>query len=62
MGLNRLTANFAQARVDGAFKASDRETVEMAHFLMRRDGLFLGEQSVLQCSYAYSVTISLFCI
>ena len=29
VGLNRLTANFARARVDGAFKVSDLEAVEM---------------------------------
>jgi cysteine synthase A len=45
MGLNRLTANFSRARIDGAYKSLDRETVEMAHYLMREEGLFLGELS-----------------
>lgn len=35
IGLNRLTANFAAAGVDGAFKGSDREAVEMAAHLLR---------------------------
>lgn len=35
IGLNRLTANFAQAHIDGAFKGSDREAVEMAAHLLR---------------------------
>ena len=42
MGLNRLTANFSLARVDGAFKVSDMEAVEMAALLLRKEGLFLG--------------------
>ena len=29
VGCNRITANFARARVDGAFRCSDREAVEM---------------------------------
>lgn len=29
VGLNRLTANFDRAQIDGAFKCSDREAVEM---------------------------------
>jgi hypothetical protein len=34
----RLTANFAAARVDGAFRGSDREMAEMAAYLMRNEG------------------------
>ncbi len=29
MGINRMTRNFAQAKIDGAFKATDAEAVEM---------------------------------
>lgn len=29
VGLNRLTANFDRSQIDGAFKCSDREAVEM---------------------------------
>lgn len=46
IGLNRLTANFSEARVDGAFRGSDREAVEMAAYLLRNEGLFLGRQVV----------------
>jgi cysteine synthase A len=40
IGLNRLTANFGEAlgRVDGAFRGSDREAVEMAAHLLRCEG------------------------
>ena len=30
IGINRLTNNFRAARVDGAFKGTDKEAVEMA--------------------------------
>lgn len=49
IGLNRLTANFARARVDGAFQGSDREAVEMAAYLLRNDGLFVGSSSAMNC-------------
>ncbi len=49
IGIMRETANFRRARLDGAFQCSDREAVEMAHFLLRRDGLFVGSSSALNC-------------
>ncbi|KAI8463680.1 MAG: cysteine synthase [Monoraphidium minutum] len=51
VGLNRLTANFADAlpRVDGAFRGSDREAVEMAAHLLRADGLFVGSSAAMNC-------------
>lgn len=30
IGINRLTKNFAMAKLDGAFKGSDKEAVEMS--------------------------------
>jgi cysteine synthase A len=30
IGINRITQNFKQAKLDGAFRGSDREAVEMA--------------------------------
>jgi len=41
-GIMRLTANFLSAKIDGAFKGTDREAVEMAYFLLRNDGIFVG--------------------
>ncbi|HEU4535586.1 MAG TPA: pyridoxal-phosphate dependent enzyme, partial [Polyangiaceae bacterium] len=49
IGIMRETANFRRARLDGAFQGSDREAVEMAHFVLRRDGLFVGSSSALNC-------------
>jgi len=59
MGLNRLTANFGQARIDGAYKSSDRESVEMAHFLMREEGLFLGSSACVNCVGAVKAALDL---
>ncbi|WIA40306.1 hypothetical protein OEZ86_013677 [Tetradesmus obliquus] len=49
VGLNRLTANFAAAAVDDAVRVSDREAVEMAAYLLRNDGLFLGSSAAVNC-------------
>lgn len=49
IGLNRLTANFATALIDGAFRGTDQECVEMAAYLMRNDGLFLGSSAAMNC-------------
>lgn len=49
VGLNRLTANFAAAAVDDAVRVSDREAVEMAAYLLRNDGLFVGSSAAVNC-------------
>lgn len=49
IGLNRLTWNFDKALVDGAFKGSDREAVEMAAYLVRNDGIFVGSSAAMNC-------------
>lgn len=32
IGINRLTANFLQATLDGAFRGTDREAVDMSRY------------------------------
>jgi len=49
VGLNRLTRNFAAAKVDGAFKVTDAEAIEMSRYLVRAEGLFLGSSSAVNC-------------
>lgn len=49
VGINRLTANFSMAKVDGAFKISDKESVEMAQYLLRNEGLFVGSSAAVNC-------------
>jgi cysteine synthase A len=55
VGINRLTANFAKAKVDGAFKATDKESVEMAQYLMRNEGLFVGSSAAVNCVGAVKI-------
>ncbi|KAF7831277.1 cysteine synthase 2 [Senna tora] len=49
IGINRITKNFMMAKLDGAFQGSDMEAVEMARFLLKNDGLFLGSSSAMNC-------------
>ncbi|CAI5505017.1 unnamed protein product [Closterium sp. Naga37s-1] len=55
IGINRLTANFNAARIDGAFRGTDREAVEMARYLLRSDGLFIKSSSAMNCVGALRV-------
>jgi len=59
IGINRLTANFNLACIDGAFKGTDREAVEMAAYLLRNDGLFLGSSAAMNCVGAVKVARAL---
>jgi len=34
IGINRITANFKQAQLDGAFRGTDKEAVEMARLAL----------------------------
>jgi len=47
IGIKRLTANFKGAPVDDAVRVDDRAMVEMAHWLLRESGLFLGGSAAL---------------
>ena len=49
VGINRVTKNFEKASVDDAFKVSDRESVEMAAYLLRNEGLFVGSSAAVNC-------------
>jgi cysteine synthase A len=49
IGIRRITANFAQAKLDGALRASDADAIEMVHWLLRREGLFVGGSAGLNC-------------
>jgi cysteine synthase len=47
IGLDRLTANFESGKryIDHAVQVSDQEAVDMAHFLLVTEGLFVGSSS-----------------
>lgn len=49
VGINRITTNFEKAVIDDAFKVSDEESVEMAAYLLRNEGLFVGSSSAVNC-------------
>ncbi|CAM9535731.1 unnamed protein product, partial [Heterosigma akashiwo] len=49
VGLDRLTQNFLKAAIDDAYKIPDQTTVQMAHYLLRKEGLFVGASSALNC-------------
>jgi cysteine synthase A len=47
IGIMRLTNNFKQGRIDDAIQVVDRNVVEMAHWLLQNEGLFVGSSSAL---------------
>jgi cysteine synthase A len=47
VGCDRVTANFASALVDGAFRVLDDESVAMARLLLEKEGLFVGGSSAM---------------
>ena len=59
IGIKRLTANFAGAPVDDAVRVDDRTMVEMAHWLVREEGLFVGGSAALNVAGAarYAATL-----
>ncbi|KAG8095982.1 hypothetical protein GUJ93_ZPchr0013g35008 [Zizania palustris] len=55
IGINRVTRNFMMAELDGAYRGTDREAVEMSRFLLKNDGLFVGSSSAMNCIGAVRV-------
>lgn len=55
IGIGRITANVAQARIDGAEHIEDAETVRYVYRLLREEGLFLGSTSGLNVAAAVRV-------
>ncbi len=49
IGIRRVTANFAKAKLAGAFHGSDTEMIKMLHTLARSDALFVGGSAALNC-------------
>ncbi len=47
IGINRATANFNRARLDGAFQGNDQQVIEMSQYLLKHDGLFVGSSAAL---------------
>jgi cysteine synthase A len=49
IGIRRITKNFARAKLDGAFLGTDQEAIAMVHWLLAKDGLFVGGSAALNC-------------
>lgn len=49
IGIDRVTANFAEARIDGTMQGTDREAVEMAFWMKENDGVHVGPSAALNC-------------
>lgn len=47
IGIKRITDNFAGTRVDDAVRVDDQAMVEMAYWLLRNEGLYVGGSAAL---------------
>jgi cysteine synthase len=52
IGIKRIVANFQGAPVDDAVRVDDRTLTEMAHWLVREEGLFVGGSAALNVAAA----------
>lgn len=52
VGTGRITGNYALARIDGAFDASEREAVEMAYWLAKNEGIVVGPSAAMNVTGA----------
>jgi cysteine synthase len=56
VGIDRITANFECAIIDEAIRVSDQDTLDMAHWILKHEGLLIGSSSALNitatCIYA----------
>ncbi len=59
IGIKRIVANFAGAPVDDAVRVDDRTLTEMAHWLLREEGLFVGGSAALNVAAAARVARTL---
>jgi cysteine synthase A len=59
IGIKRIVANFAGAEIDDAVRVDDPTMVEMAHWLLREEGLFVGGSAALNVAGAARYAASL---
>jgi cysteine synthase A len=55
IGIKRLTANFEGAPIDRAIRGTDAQAIEMAHWLLDHEGIFVGGSSGLNVFGAVQV-------
>ncbi len=62
IGLDRVTRNFALGTdnnvMDDAVRVTDQEAVDMAHWLLKEEGLFVGSSSAMNVCGAIKVALS----
>ncbi len=59
IGIKRIVANFEGAPIDDAIRTGDRAMVEMAYWLVREEGLFIGGSAALNVAGAARYAMSL---
>lgn len=59
IGLDRITANFVEAPIDTALQVSDQEALDMAHWLLRNEGLWVGSSSAMNIVGAVRTALDL---
>jgi cysteine synthase A len=52
IGIKRITENFKGAPIDDALQVDDRTMIEMAYWLLREEGLFVGGSAALNVAGA----------
>jgi cysteine synthase len=57
IGIMRLTANFASAKVDQAIRITDEEMVSVCHHVAKLDGLALGSSSGINLAAALKIAL-----
>ncbi|KAG0243456.1 hypothetical protein BGX31_010649 [Mortierella sp. GBA43] len=57
VGINRLTRNFAMSEgfIDDAIRVTDQEAIDMARYLVHKEGLFIGSSSAVNCVAAVRI-------
>lgn len=55
IGIMRAVANFKEATVDEAFSLTDQELVNIAHYVIKHDGITLGSSSALNVAAAFQL-------
>ena len=59
IGLDRVTTNFEKAKIDSAIRVEDQEAIDMAHWLLANEGLFVGSSSAMNIVAACKTAIDL---
>ena len=57
IGIMRLVANFAKAKVDSAFTLPDQDVVTIAQYVRNQDGILLGSSTALNVAGALKVAV-----